>query len=193
MSEFWLEANIQPRSPQDADRVLVEHIKRIVTDLQQTNAVQTWHFLRENENWRGQSQLLVPHIRFRVRAPDQPRLAQVQSQVTGELDALRSASEISDYYYGCHGTPNQDYFGEAGFFDEQRSNPEGWRITQDWLQAGSEVALLIIEGRLGRVGLSQKFHFNHQIHFVCDQMGKPEGICHIAGRTYHATTEGDDV
>ncbi len=195
MSEFWLEANVKPCSPQDMDRVLVEHIGGIISDLRQEDLIQRWHFLRES-NWRGQSQTQVDHIRLRLRAPNQTTLDRVKCRLTRKLDDLRSSGKISDFYYGCHGTPNHDYLGEAGSFDEQREqrvNPKGWRVTQEWLQAGSEVALLIIEGRLCRIVLGKRFHFNDQIHFFCNQVGKPEGLCNISGRQYHVTTEGDNV
>lgn len=122
------------------------------------------------------------HIRLRVRAPDQQRLSQAQTILTTELNRLKQSNLIADHYPGSHGTPGSVYAGEAGGFDENRTNPKGWRTTQAWLQAASEVALLIIEGRIGQLQLGGRFHFNDHIHFFCNQMGKPESILPISAQ-----------
>lgn len=112
--EYWVAENIKPNSPQDMDRVLLQHIKRIVDDLKRMNWVASWHFFRESANWREQTNVRVLHIRFRVRTHQrQAKLLNLRGYLTNELNRLQNAREISDHYRGNHGTPGQEYQGES--------------------------------------------------------------------------------
>jgi hypothetical protein len=118
------------------------------------------------------------------------------SQIKGILDAALSLAQqrgdISDYYYGNHGTPGQVYQGEAGGFDESGPSPTGWKVTQKWLEAGSELAILILQIRRGRITPGPRLHFNDEIHFFCNQLGKAEATGrHFSIGVVHCTSAGD--
>lgn len=174
--EYWVEENIKPNSPQDMDSVLLQHIKRIVDDLKRMKWVVSWHFLRESANWRGQTNVRVPHIRFRVRTQQrQTKLLNLRSYLTNELNRLQNAGEISDHYRGNHGTPGQEYQGESGNFDEAGPNPKGWKVTQKWLESGSEVALNLMRTRLAGVRFGPRFIMEDLLHFISNQNGYRHG------------------
>ena len=65
MSEYWVEENIRPRSHQDSDRLLIDDLEPIINVLKQKGII-SWHFLREDSNWRGSQN--IRHIRLRFRA-----------------------------------------------------------------------------------------------------------------------------
>ena len=170
--KYWVEENIKPNSPADMDRVLLQHVKRIVNDLKRRKWVVSWHFFRESDNWRGQRNVRIPHIRFRVRIHQRrAKLLSLRNYLTNELNRLQNAGEIADHYRGNHGTPGQEYQGEAGNFDEAGPNPEGWKATQKWLESGSEVALNLIRARLAGVQFGRRFIMEDLLHFIANQNG----------------------
>jgi len=176
--ESWIEEDIRPNTGNDMDRVLVEHIGRMVDYLKQKPGyLESWHFLRESTNWRGQGKNppFIHHIRFRVRTrPDS--LRDVEKYLTDELNKLRSIGEILDYYPGNHGTPTDShrtptdrYAGEALDYDEPEANPKGWIVAQKWLEAGSEVELVLLANRFHKRGLGKKFNSGYLCHLFCNQ------------------------
>jgi len=178
MPEFWIEENIRPNTPNDMDRVLFYHIKRIVNYLKQQGWLITWHFLRESTNWRGcgTQPPHIPHIRFRVKTRE-ANLQNVRNYIKNELDKLQQIGEIADHYRGNHGTPNRDYCGESNNFDESGvTNPEGWIVAQKWLEAGSELELILLKSRFQGIQLGPRFNLLNFLHFTGNQCGRDHDI-----------------
>jgi hypothetical protein len=169
--EYWVEENITPNRPGDMDKILSQHIRHMVNVLKSRKLVVTWHFFRESNNWRGNGNI-IPHIRFRIRTHQRKtKLQDLRDYLTIELDRLQSIGEISDHYRGNHGNPNQEYQGEGNNFNEVGPNPEGWKVTQKWLEAGSEIALNLIRARLTGVRYGQRFIPEDLLHFIANQNG----------------------
>lgn len=166
MSEYWVEENIRPLSHQDSDRLLIDDIEPIVSVLKQKGIV-SWHFLRENSSWRGNQNL--QHVRLRFRAKDLVHLKRIRGILKSELDSLQQNGLIRDHYVGCQGNPvrwySKYYQGESGEFDEQVPNPQGWSLVQKYLEVGSEMALLLIRGRLNRIRLGSNYVFDMSHYF----------------------------
>ena len=156
--EYWIEENIRPVNDADIDRVLFEDIRPLVNFMNQQGWVIHWHFLRESENWqgRGNQAPLILHIRFRVRV-NEANLQAARTYLTTELDTLHTSSRIADHHRGNHATPNQEYAGEAANFDENGANPQGWEITQKWLESGSEIELVLLKNRFQGAVLGSRF------------------------------------
>ena len=95
--------------------------------------------------------------------------------LTDELNRLQNAGEIADHYPGNHGAPGQEYQGERSNFDENSSNPEGWKITQRWLESGSEVALNLIMANIRGMRLGPRFNMQDLLHFIANQSGCNHG------------------
>lgn len=169
----WVEENIRPNTPNDMDRVLFDHIRPIVDYLKQQGWLITWHFLRESRNWRGRGNQppFVLHIRFRVKTTE-AELQNVRNYLNNELNALQQNGRIADHYRGNHGTPNQDYGGESGNFDEVAQNPQGWNIVQKWLEAGSEIELIFLKNRFQGVQLGPRFKLPDLLHFFGNQCNR---------------------
>jgi hypothetical protein len=130
-----------------------------------------WHFLRESENWRGSNNQLILHIRLRV-CVNETNLQIARTYLSTELDSLRTQAIISDHYRGNHGNPNQEYNGEAANFDENSVNPEGWKITQKWLEVGSEIEMVFLKNGFQGCVLGNRFVLPDLLHFVANQCGK---------------------
>jgi hypothetical protein len=188
-----MEENVRPNTPEDMDRVILEHIGPIVKFLKLKSWLDIWHFLRESQNWRNQEEL-IPHIRFRVKARSEADLEKIRDFVRRALDGLQQAGKISDHYRGNHGNLSQDYMGESGGFDETstraiagiRSIPQGWSAIQIWLQAGSEIELVFLKNRFQGVRLGQRFMLRDILHFFANQCNRdhvvsriPQGECMI--------------
>lgn len=160
-------------SDADIDRTLFEHIRPMVNLLVQQNWVIHWHFLRESKNWRGRGNQppLILHIRFRVRV-NEANLQAARTYLTTELDNLQANARIADHYRGNHGNLNQEYAGEAANFDENTANPEGWKIAQKWLEAGSEIEMLFLKNRFQGVVLARRFALPDLLHFIANQCSR---------------------
>lgn len=172
--EYWMEENIKPNTPNDMDRVLFYQIRPIVYFLKRRSRMLAWHFLRESGNWRGNPQVVMPHIRFRVRAESETNLNQAQIWVTKVLDGLQNVGIIADHYLGNHGNPNQTYQGERGNFDEIITGhpPQGWDAIQTWLQSGSEIELVFLSNVFRRAGLGARFNLPDILHFFANQCNR---------------------
>ena len=183
--EQWIEENVQPVNDAEVDRVLFEHIRPLVDFMNQQGWIIHWHFLRESENWRGRGKQLplVSHIRFRVRVSEASLQAartylttELNMLLTTELNMLQTNARITDHYRGNHGTPNQEYQGEAANFNETGTNPEGWEITQKWLEAGSEIELTFLKNRFQGVVLGIRFAASDMLHFAANQWSRNHGM-----------------
>jgi len=170
MLEYWVEENIRPLSHQDSDRLLIEDLEPIVNTLKQ-RGIMSWHFLRESDNWRGNQD--VRHIRLRFEATDLNHLKRIRRFLKRELDILVRNGVIVDHYVGKHGNPvrrYRDYYqGESGGFDEQVATPKGWSLVERHLEIGSEMALLLIRGRMNRVQLAHDYNFPKISHLFPNQ------------------------
>jgi hypothetical protein len=157
----------------DIDRVLFEHIRVLVNFVNQQGWIIHWHFFRESENWQGRRNQapLILRIRFRVRVYE-ANLQATRTYLTTELDTLRTNARIADHYRGNHGNPNQEYVGEAANFDETIANPQGWEITQKWLEAGSEIELVLLKNRFQGTVLGRRFVLPDLLHFAANQFGR---------------------
>jgi hypothetical protein len=188
-----MEENVKPNITEDMDRVILEHIGPMVKFLKLKCWLDSWHFLRESQNWRNQEEL-VPHIRFRVKAKSEAHLERIRDFVTRALDGLCQVGKISDHYQGNHGNLGQDYLGESGGFDETSTSavpgilsiPQGWSAIQIWLQAGSEIELVFLRNRFRGVNLGQRFNLPDILHFFANQCNRdhavgrfPQGECMI--------------
>lgn len=81
---------------------------------------------------------------------------------------------IVDHYVGKHGNPvrrYRDYYkgGASEAFDEQVPNPKGWSLVEKFLEVGSELALLLIKGRMNRVQLARDYNFPKISHLFPNQ------------------------
>jgi len=171
VSEYWIEENIRPANPDQADSVLVQRIKPLIDDLKEQGIV-TWHFLREGPGWRGRER--IPHIRFRVRARDESQQRSLRCFLATKLDELQKLGEVLEHYRGNHGKPNEEYKGEPDNFDEEALGPEGWDITQRYFQSCSEIALLVIEAQLRNMRLGPRFNLCELVHFLANPCGRRE-------------------
>jgi len=169
MTEYWVEEDIRPVSHGDSDRLLIENIEPIVDALKK-EGIASWHFLRECDNWRGAEDVL--HIRLRFKANDSEQLKKIEGILKKELDALQQNGAIVDHYVGSHGNPverHEEYYqGENAGFDEHAENPKGWSLFERYLEVGSEMALLLIKGRLGRIQLGPNYGFDKISHCLLD-------------------------
>jgi len=163
-----------PNTPNDMDRVLLEHIKPVVLYLKQKGWLVTWHFFRESANWRerGNQPPPVPHIRFRVKTQSDIDRQNVRNWLTKVLNGLQQVGKIADHYRGNHGTPNQDYQGESNNFDERIRNPYGWDAVQRWLQAGSEIELVFLKSIFRGAQLGPRFRLPDLLHFFANQCNR---------------------
>lgn len=169
MVEYWVEENIRPVANGDFDRALFEHIRDLVNHMKGQNWIIHWHFLREGGSWRGNQQIL--HIRFRVRVLE-ANLQLARNYITSELDAIQTNVGIADHYRGNHGMPDQEYVGEAANFDETNVSPEGWEVTQKWLEAGSEIELVLLKNRFEGIPLGRRFVLSDLLHFPANQFDR---------------------
>lgn len=161
--EYWIEENIQPAIERSRDEIILDVVKPLSLEAKKRGAL-SWHFLREPDNWKGQgAKGKVNHIRFRVRVRDDEDQNSMADYIKNELDVFQAKGLILDHYLGSHGTPKQWYIGEASDFDENDTNPNGWIFVQKFLEVGSEIAILLIEGRSGKTTLGSQFNF-HKIH-----------------------------
>jgi hypothetical protein len=170
MPEYWIEENIQPISHQDSDRLLIDELEPLIIRLKRKGVV-SWHFLREGDGWRINQN--IPHLRLRFQAGDIGHLKKVRKSLKRKLDGLRRNRSIVDHYVGCHGKPvryYKDYYcGEAVNFDERARQPVGWNLVKKSLEVGSELALLLIKGRLNRIQLGSEFEFYKISHLFPNQ------------------------
>lgn len=171
MTEFWVEEDIRPISHQDSDRLLIDDIEPIVEALKKRGII-SWHFLREGDGWRETQS--VSHIRLRFKAEDSAHLKKIRRHLKRKLDVLQQNGTILDHYVGIHGKPlrfYKDYYkgGASEAFDEQMPNPKGWRLVEKFLELGSELALLLIKGRMNRVQLGREFGFYKISHLFPNQ------------------------
>jgi hypothetical protein len=181
--EYWVEENVRPNTPEDMDRVILEHVGPIVKFLKRKGWLENWHFLRESQNWRNQTQL-VPHIRFRIKTKSNGDLENVRNFVKAALDGLQQVGRIADHYRGNHGNLSQEYLGESGGFDETRATTstsirtisQGWSLIQIWWQTGSEIELLFLQNRFRGVQLGPRFLLPDMLHFFANQCGRPNSL-----------------
>jgi len=170
MSEYWIEEDIRPGLHRDFDRLLIDDLEPIISVLKQKGII-SWHFLRENSDWRGSQN--IRHIRLRFKVKNLRHLKKIRRFLKRELDSLQRNGVILDHYVGKHGKPvrrYQDYYkGESGGFDEQVPNPNGWNLVQKFMEIGSEIALLLIKGRMGRIQLAPDFNFYKISHLFPNQ------------------------
>lgn len=170
MSEYWVEENIRPLSHRDSDRLLIEDLEPIVNALKQKGII-SWHFLREGEGWKGSQN--VKHIRLRFKADNLQHLKKIRRFLKRKLDILQQNGVIVDHYVGKHGKPvrrYRDYYqGESRDFDEQVTNPKGWNLVEGCMEIGSEMALLLIKGRMNRIQLGPKYNFYKISHLFPNQ------------------------
>lgn len=170
MPEYWVEENINPLSHQASDRLLIDDLEPIVNTLKQKGAI-SWHFLREDQNWKGTQN--VQHIRLRFKASNLKHLKKIRRLLKRKLDILQQNRVIVDHYVGKHGKPvwrYRDYYqGESGGFDEQATNSKGWSFVERHLEIGSEMALLLIKGRMNRVQLGRDYTFYKISHLFPNQ------------------------
>jgi hypothetical protein len=177
--EYWVEENIRPTNPDQADSVLVQRIKPLIDDLKEQGII-TWHFLREDSGWRGREK--IPHIRLRVRARDKSQQLSLKCFLATKLDELQKLGEVLEHYWGNHGRPNEEYQGEPDNFDEEALSPEGWNITQRYFQACSEIAPLVIEAQLRNTHLGPRFNLCELVHFLPNPCGRREGFRRLGGQ-----------
>jgi len=171
MPEYWVEENIRPISHQDSDRLLVDDIEPIVKALKQRGII-SWHFLREGEGWRESQR--VKHIRVRFKAENLEHFKRIRRFLKRKLDILQQNRVIVDHYVGIHGKPvrfYRDYYkgGASEAFDEQVPNPKGWCLVEKFLEVGSELAFLLINGRMNRVQLGREYTFYKISHLFPNQ------------------------
>lgn len=171
MPEYWVEENIKPLSHQDSDRLLIDDLETIVNALKQKGVI-SWHFLREGSSWRGSQN--IKHIRLRFKANNLRHLKKIRRLLKKKLDILQQNGIIIDHYVGIHGKPvrlYKDYYkgGASEAFDEQVPNPKGWSLVEKFLEIGSELALLLIKGRMNRVQLDRDFTFYKISHLFPNQ------------------------
>ena len=171
MTEFWVEEDIRPISRRDSDRLLIDDIGLIVEALKQQGII-SWHFLRESDGWRETQS--VSHIRLRFKAEDLAHLKRIRIHLKRTLDILQQNRTILDHYVGIHGKPvrfYKDYYkgGASEAFDEQMPNQKGWSLVEEFLELGSELALLLIKGRMNRVQLGREFKFYKISHLFPNQ------------------------
>jgi len=171
MTEFWVEENIRPTSHQDSDRLLIDDIEPIVEALKQKGII-SWHFLREGDGWRETQS--VSHIRLRFKTEDLEHLKKTRKYLKKKLDLLQQNRMIVEHYVGIHGKPvklYKDYYkgGASEAFDEQMPNPKGWFLIEKFLEFGSELALLLIKGRMNRIQLGREFAFYKIAHLFPNQ------------------------
>lgn len=173
MPEFWVEENIRPINRQGTtiDQLLVNDIKPIVDYLKQKNIL-SWHFFREDSGWQGGSQN-IRHLRVRFEATDLAHLKRIRMTLKKKLDDLQNNNRILDHYVGKHGRPvrlyRNYYSGENIGYDEQNIDPKGWYLVKQSLNIGSEIALLLIKGRLGNVQLGTDYTFGKISHLFPNQ------------------------
>lgn len=113
---------------------------------------------------------------MRFKATNLAHLKRIRIFLKRKLDLLQQNGAIVDHYVGRHGKPvrlYRDYYrgGESEAFDEQTPNPKGWRLVEKLLEAGSECALLLIEGRMNRVQLGREYGFYKISHLFPNQCG----------------------
>jgi len=171
VTAWWVEEDIRPISHQDSDRLLIDDITPCVEALKQKGII-SWHFLRERDGWRETQ--AVRHIRLRFRAKNLKHLKKIRRDLKKKLDALQQNGTILDHYVGIHGKPvrlYKDYYqgGASEAFDEQTPNPEGWYLVEKFLEEGSDLALLLIKGRMNRVQLGREFTFPKISHLFPNQ------------------------
>jgi len=180
--------NIQPNAPNDIDRVLFEHIKPMVFFLKSKAWIVSWHFLREDINWRGRG--LAPprilHIRLRVRSTSVANIRKARRWLEQVLDGLQQIGKIAAHYSGKHGTPNRYYKGERKNFNQRGRtlHRNGWKIAQKWLEIGSEIELIFLENRFRGVHLGPRFIMRDILHFFGNQCNKAHSIVQIGGQPY---------
>lgn len=171
MSEYWVEEDIRPLSHQDSDRLLIEDIEPIIDALKK-KGILSWHFLREDDNWRGSQN--IRHIRLRFKAKNLKDLKKIRLFLKKKLDILQQNGIIIEHYVGIHGVPvrfYKDYYkgGASEAFDEQAPNPKGWSLVEKSLEIGSEMALLLINGRMNRIQLGREYGFYKISHLFPNQ------------------------
>ena len=171
MTEYWVEENIRPVSHQDSDRLLIEDLEPVVYALKQRGTI-SWHFLREDRNWRGSQN--IQHIRLRFKVDSLNQLKKIRRLLKRRLDILQQNGVLIEHYVGRHGKPvrrYRDYYqgGASEAFDEQVSNPKGWSLVEKFLEIGSELALLLIKGRMNRVQLGHDYTFYKISHLFPNQ------------------------
>lgn len=170
MTEYWVEENIRPVSLEASDTFLINDIEPIVNALKQEGIV-SWHYLREGDGWRTDQ--AIKHIRLRFKANSLEHLKKIRRILKRKLDALQGNQAIADHYVGRHGKPvkrYKDYYqGENSGFDEQTANPEGWSLVEKYLEIGSEMALLLIKGRIRRLQLGPEYGFYKISHCFPNQ------------------------
>lgn len=170
MTEFWVEENIQPLTHQDSDRLLIDYLEPIINK-EKRKGIISWHFLREGDGWKVNQP--TPHIRLRLQAKDLAHQKRTRRSLKRKLDLLQLNQQIIDHYVGSHGRPVKKfaeyYSGEQAGFDEHVQNPLGWQNVKKMLEAGSELALVLIKGRMNRVQLGNAFDFYKIAHLFPNQ------------------------
>lgn len=193
MPEYRIEANIQPIVIQNNwEDPVVDILVPLVDGLRTKSLLECWHYLREDDHWRGAQQPLHPRIRGRFRARTANDLAMIKNLLNAALSQAQREGKISDFYYGAHGSPDQTYAGEAPDFDEAGPNPRGWAFTQKWMEVSSDLSLLLLQVRRGRINPARQLHFYREIHFFCNPLGKSEQIINDPSQgSLHVTTASD--
>lgn len=164
--EYWVEENIRPANKTPRDEVILKVLKPIVCEIREKDIL-TWHFFRETDNWRGRDQ--VEHIRFRAKVKNEKLRESLSDYIKKKLNNFQTIGLIQDHYLGNHGAPNDWYTGEVNDWDETSSSPKGWNLIQKHFEIGSEIAILLIEGRTKRKKLGIRFKFSDINHFLGNQ------------------------
>lgn len=172
----WLEVNLAC-TPNFVKVNLPRIVKPILEETK--GLIKTWHFLYEGQCWKGKwvedDTLSVVRLRFQAKA-NQVKI--VKNIIWNNLCVAQKYKWIGDFYFGCHGIPDKAYIGEAHDFNEKVENPVGWKLTKQWLQTGSELALLLYEVGTKLVKPGDQTHFRRFIHFFANQLGKAEWTIH---------------
>jgi hypothetical protein len=108
-----------------------------------------------------------------MRTESEINLNQIRNWLTTVLDGLQHAGMITDHYRGNHGNPTQDYQGESANFDEAGTSlPQGWNAVQRWLQAGSEIELVLLRSVFRQSPLAPRFRLPDILHFFANQCNR---------------------
>ncbi|MBO3842191.1 MAG: hypothetical protein FGF48_07225 [Candidatus Brockarchaeota archaeon] len=183
MVEKWLEAHIFFTDDQrnSISIVLQEVVKYCADELKSRNMRKTFHYLFEPriDNKPGFE------ILFRAEAQENISLDEMERIVRERIDHFLHLIDGEQITKGYHGEASDSEFG-----------PDGWQLTKQFLEVGSEIAI----GRFSAAfRKGEKFHPGKLVHCFLNQQRVDEEKFHadaLIGRviiTLHATSVTHEV
>ena len=151
MTDKWVEVDIYLNDYSQSNKVIAETVKELVEDFKNKDWVKSWHFFRE------------PQIRLRFFGEEE-NVKEMKGLINEKLNEKESTESdlYSQHVFGSHGRENEEYSGEADFWQDD------WSLAMKLWETNSEFAMkLISEGATKPLDI----HGERHVHLLLNQLG----------------------